>query len=322
MVRNMLKQAISKGLLATAGTFTRHIPKVLMYHKFESLSVDKSMSSAALFEEQLLIIKKLNQQGHNIQITVDDGYADFYTIAFPLLKKHQLQATFYVTTGFVNNELWMWYDQVEYLFEHCSASHIEVSHPAWPRKAYSVNRQTCVEVCQFLKTVETNLKLALVSELATAMAIELPTVPPAQYAPCTWEQLIEMDQSGLVTIGGHSHTHPILTQLSPEELDFELAHSKKMLEQKLGHEVHEFCYPNGTVHDYSNEVIKQLKALGYKRAVTAFSDGYNVKHPFHLRRFGGVHSMAQFNKHVLGVEYLSQRIRGYQKGRFKATMPK
>lgn len=47
------------------------------------------------------------------------------------------------------------------------------------------------------------------------------------------------------TIGCHSHTHPDLTTLLPEELEHEVVGSKRVLEDAVGHEVTAFCHPDG-----------------------------------------------------------------------------
>lgn len=61
----------------------------------------------------------------------------------------------------------------------------------------------------------------------------------------TWAQIEEMKQSGLVCFGSHSCSHRRLRSLSNEEIEQEVAASKKMLEEKLGTRVYSFCYPFG-----------------------------------------------------------------------------
>jgi peptidoglycan/xylan/chitin deacetylase (PgdA/CDA1 family) len=66
----------------------------------------------------------------------------------------------------------------------------------------------------------------------------------ARHAPLTWEQLRRMDE-GLITIGSHTLTHPILTTLSDDVLQREIADSRSLLEQTLDRNVDFFSYPNG-----------------------------------------------------------------------------
>ncbi len=53
-----------------------------------------------------------------VVITVDDGYLDFYEIAFPALREAGLPATLFLTTRFVDGDIWLWPDQVRYILEH------------------------------------------------------------------------------------------------------------------------------------------------------------------------------------------------------------
>lgn len=53
--------------------------------------------------------KKSNQIKYFI-ITFDDGYQDNYYYAFPILKKFQLTATIFVTTGYIDMEKPFWFD--------------------------------------------------------------------------------------------------------------------------------------------------------------------------------------------------------------------
>lgn len=61
----------------------------------------------------------------------------------------------------------------------------------------------------------------------------------------TTEQLKEMSEDSLVTIGAHGVTHEVLNNLSPDEKQNEIIKSKEKLEHILGKEVKCFAYSHG-----------------------------------------------------------------------------
>ncbi len=62
----------------------------------------------------------------------------------------------------------------------------------------------------------------------------------------TWEQIKQLQQSGLVEFGSHTCSHARLRQLSNAEVLRELTESKKIIEEKLGVPCLSFCYPFGS----------------------------------------------------------------------------
>ena len=304
--------------LQLANLLTENVNKIVMYHKFSNLSHNIE-SSSKLFEQQLIYITKAfknkilsspNSRQTGIHLTIDDGYQDFYDLAYPLLVKYEVPATFYVCTGFINKELWMWYDKIEYLLETTSVQYFEISLAGQPH-AWSltskIEKENCaLQLQSILKSFPSNEVSAEINAISQLLEIEIPVLPPYKYSACSWEQLRDMDP-GLVNIGAHSHTHPILTNCTDEQLSFELKHCTELLQKELQRPIKHFCYPNGQSTDYSNTVIEKLKQLGYESAVTAFTDGYNCKDRYKIRRCSGVESIHRFKKHVNGVEHLSKK---------------
>ena len=82
----------------------------------------------------------------------------------------------------------------------------------------------------------------------------------------TWEQLKIMVEDPLVTIAGHSKTHPPdLTKLSDEELIREIKESKEILEKELGKSIRYFTYPTGKNDERVRKVVEEA---GYIAAFT------------------------------------------------------
>ena len=50
---------------------------------------------------------KIEYSSHSAVLTFDDGYEDFYTVVFPLLKKYQMKATIYIIVDFIGRRGFM-----------------------------------------------------------------------------------------------------------------------------------------------------------------------------------------------------------------------
>ncbi|MEU7136172.1 polysaccharide deacetylase family protein [Streptomyces sp. NPDC046261] len=75
----------------------------------------------------------------------------------------------------------------------------------------------------------------------------------------SWDQLRELAAAGM-EIGGHSHTHPQLDQLTDERLSFEVRHCRDLLTAELGHPPVSFAYPYG----YSSRRVRgTVRAAGF-----------------------------------------------------------
>jgi len=97
----------------------------------------------------------------------------------------------------------------------------------------------------------------------------------------TWEQIKEMSDSGIVTIGSHTIVHFWLLGSDKRFLDEEVAGSKKILEEKVGKSVNAFCYPMGSFDEESKRAVKDA---GYLCAVSTNPSGVSSHDVYALRR--------------------------------------
>ena len=97
----------------------------------------------------------------------------------------------------------------------------------------------------------------------------------------SWGQVTELSAAGL-EIAAHSHSHPQLDQISEPRLWVELASSRRLLEDRLGHPVCSFAYPFG----YSTKRVRAVaRETGYlQAAVVANAVAGSACDPFGVPR--------------------------------------
>ena len=96
--------------------------------------------------------------------------------------------------------------------------------------------------------------------------------------PLNWKQLAEMRDSGLVTVGAHTHSHAHLGKVGREEIAEELRVSAELIEKRLGSTPAHFSYPMPSRHmdGASPEVARDLVESRY---ATAAVEGYRKNFP-------------------------------------------
>ena len=80
-----------------------------------------------------------------------------------------------------------------------------------------------------------------------------------------WDEVEEMADSGIITIGSHTINHLWLPDIDKKMRDREIRQSKEILEKRLDRSVDFFCYPIGA---FDAKVKKEVKDAGYMCAVT------------------------------------------------------
>lgn len=84
-----------------------------------------------------------------------------------------------------------------------------------------------------------------------------------------------------ITLGSHSRTHPILTQLTPHRLLTEVRDSKRVLEDRLGVSIRAIAYPGGHANRQVCAVSGCFYELGF---ATELEAGASVGQPYCIPR--------------------------------------
>jgi peptidoglycan/xylan/chitin deacetylase (PgdA/CDA1 family) len=218
-----------------------------------------------------------------LAVTVDDGYRDFLLHGQPVFSQYEIPVTVYVVTGFLDGELWPWWDQLTYMFRRTQRT--AISFAGMDVLITGDLLRIIDGVAKVLKRLPSPERVAAIEELRRKLGVELPNRAPSEYEPLSWGEVRRLSAMG-VEFGCHTRTHPILSRVLDEaELREEIAGSKKRLDEQLGFPSLHFAYPNGTRADYDERSVAAVKQCRFASAVTVERVlNYEDADPFRLSR--------------------------------------
>ncbi len=215
-----------------------------------------------------------------VVLTFDDGFRSNYTLAYPLLKKWQVPATIYLATEFVSERKPIWVDRVDHALNQAGKTVRDL-----------------IETKRWLKKLPQEEIEAAVSSLEQQMGglpldLRSGTAAPI-YHPLAWTEILEMQASGLVSFGAHTHTHKIMGRCQDETVRQEVRRSKQIIEKETAVRCTHFCYPNGGPGDSSPRSEQILAEEGYETSVLALGGVNPVPCPgMSLDRLGITNGMS------------------------------
>lgn len=221
-----------------------------------------------------------------VALTFDDGWRDNALNAFPLLQKHQVPASIFLSTDFIGSRQRFWWESIgETLWnshgEHARKQLIDclqqVGRPLPPLLDDPDEPRRSLALLHFLHTLKT-LSPDDLNRLTDACPQD--SLPQA----LDWHQVRALEASGLVRFGPHGASHAILTGLDDQRLDEELSRSRDALLNGCNRPLPVYCYPNG---DNDARVRQQVAAHKFPFALGTGTGIYRgTENPLALPRFG------------------------------------
>jgi peptidoglycan/xylan/chitin deacetylase (PgdA/CDA1 family) len=282
------------------------VPLILMYHRINEVEADPwgLVVSPRVFDEQLESLKhrrlvlplvefgRLHRHrklpATAVSITFDDGYACNALAAAPLLEKHGLPATIFLTTGSISSSEEFWWDALERIM---TGTHVENLDLSINKEASSIFlgerdeaslssnwdatcRPASIRQAAYLK-LWTRLRDAEDGERRQAMAAlhrqaDIPALARPSHRVMTAAEARRISSSGLIEIGAHTVTHPMLSRLAHDEQLSEITRSREACRELVGYEPRAFAYPYG---DYDNSTAEITGDAGFEIGCTTCAAG-------------------------------------------------
>jgi len=233
-------------------------------------------------DEVYEILLERKKQNRFVCFTFDDGYADTFTLAYPIFKKWNAPFTIYVSTDFPDKNALLWWYALEALvlredritFTHHNERFVfPAGSPAQKDAAFHVLRR------MIIRESDENLG-QLLKDLFGSFGVD--SREYSERLSLNWDQIEEMSGDPLVTIGAHTVHHYALTKLKEEQVRDEIERSRQIIESRIGKSVEHFSYPFGSRGEAGEREFGIVKRCRFKTATTTRIGNIFPEHQEHL----------------------------------------
>jgi peptidoglycan/xylan/chitin deacetylase (PgdA/CDA1 family) len=256
------KRTIPSMLIGTA-TFEQHVD--WLARRFQIVSLDE-------IGDHLRTGQRFSRPA--AAITFDDGYADVYQYAFPILRRKGLPAAVFVVTSLIGTKQLQLCDRLYMVLKQrqLNGKNPEIfvmnaleniGLPVTRLPEWGTLGQDPLRILTLLLN---RFRHDQIRSLVGTLELQQATNPGAadEMAPMTWDMLKEMSANG-ITIGSHTKSHALLTSERMATVEAEVIESKRVLEEQLHRPVQHFAYPDGRCNP---TIVRAIKKAGYEFGYT------------------------------------------------------
>ncbi len=202
-----------------------------------------------------------------VSFTMDDGYMDNFTTAYPIFKRNNVPFCIFVATDFPDQRAILWWITIEDLILE-NDKIILSDDTIYTCHTYQQKWDTFRLVRE--KILGLDQKQLLPSLQALFSNYDIDWLAPVNEMAMQWENIAKLGREPLCTIGGHTMSHPAFTPLSLESIKAEIDGGIKKLNTVIDYDIHHFAYPYGSIKEDGQREYDYLKSFPFKTAFVSF----------------------------------------------------
>jgi peptidoglycan/xylan/chitin deacetylase (PgdA/CDA1 family) len=203
-----------------------------------------------------------------IALTFDDGYKDFTTHALPVLERHDAAFTLYITTGYADRSARLWWMELEEAIRLLPSIDVTLGHQHFSAMTQSAEQKSLAFEALYglLRLGSEDVLLDTIAQLSLAADIDAKGF--VENECLDWAGITAIAAHRLATIGVHTLTHPMLAKHDIAVARYELAESRRLLQEKLRRDMRHLAYPVGDPTSAGPREFVLAEELGFASAVT------------------------------------------------------
>ena len=231
-----------------------------------------------------------------VVFTLDDAYHDNLVHARPVFRKHHCPFAIFASPAIQDGTCELWWRGLEAVI----AGNTRVSAKIKSLKVQfntvsDVQKQVAWHQLYWpLRQLEQKQQRLWIKEFCETNRVDLGAICRAD--AMTWNELREISNDPLCTIGAHSVNHYAVAQLNESDATYELVESRRRIGEELGRVPKYLAYPYGDASSASPRDFKLAADAGYEAAVTTRKGLIFSGHRDHLTALPRLSLSGEFQK--------------------------
>jgi peptidoglycan/xylan/chitin deacetylase (PgdA/CDA1 family) len=203
-----------------------------------------------------------------VAVTFDDGYRDNRDHALPVLARHGVPWTLFVTPGFLDRTARLWWLEMEAAFRALDRVRLDLQGVPFdmPTATQAQKKEAHARLYWALRALPEPALLEAVGRLAGQAGIDGRRF--VDELCLDWDELGALADTPGLTIGAHTLSHPRLATLPSAEAAREIGESRDMIARRLGRAVDFIAYPVGDPASAGDREAQLAQEAGFAGAVT------------------------------------------------------